>query len=453
MNAEKRSRRDRTYLLSRGIICLILAGSLGTLWWTPPNVLLYALDILLRSYLVFLGTVMAHEGVHGHLGSSRRANFAWGRMALIPALVPFTNFRRTHHLHHAHTNEPDRDPDYFMKPRHAFEIPFRALAMPHQWYFWLARRNLLTRDHGRELLFNYALIAAVFAALAVLVGPARVAWGMGPVLVLVSVLLWVPFALKTHEGHSVGASETRSHNYYGHLMYWFSLGLSMHRVHHEKPQLSWVELKSFVQPAPQGSLGGLIPRRDIKVSATRGAAVRLCTGAILMTVLAAALAPTSAQAQWRSLSTPGYAAGGMAVAAGPAFAANSIGSGVTIFGVGLVGGAIAGWMIGDAAHDRLERGETLSNPHKYALRAGTVMAGAGAGAIAAFFVINGDEEVSDISDEPNDGATFAAFVAGGAALGVLTQVLIDSRLEPESVEPRLAIGPGGRTQLAVGLQF
>lgn len=269
MNAEKRSRRDRTYFLSRGIICLILAGSLGTLWWTPPNVFLYALDILVRSYLVFLGTVMAHEGVHGHLGSTRRANFAWGRMALIPALVPFTNFRRTHHLHHAHTNEPDRDPDYFMKPRHAFEIPFRALAMPHQWYFWLARRNLLTRNHGRELLFNYALIAAAFGTLAVLVGPSRVAWGMGPVLVLVSVLLWVPFALKTHEGHSVGSPETRSHDYYGHLMYWFSLGLSMHRVHHEKPQLTWLELESFVQPAPEGSWGGLVPKRDIKPGTIR----------------------------------------------------------------------------------------------------------------------------------------------------------------------------------------
>jgi hypothetical protein len=49
-------------------------------------------------------------------------------------------------------------------------------------------------------------------------------------------------------------------------MYWLSLGLSMHRVHHEQPQLSWVELRSFVKPAPEGSWGGLIPRRDIKVS-------------------------------------------------------------------------------------------------------------------------------------------------------------------------------------------
>lgn len=266
MNAERKNQRRRTYLVSRSVIGLVVVGSLGTLLWTPPNLILYGFDILVRSYLAFLGTVMAHEGVHGHLGSSRRANFAWGRIALIPALVPFTNFRRTHHLHHAHTNEPDRDPDYFMKPRHPVEIPFRALAMPHQWYFWLKRRNLLDRNHRRDLIFNYGMIAAVFGILIALAGPARVFSGMVPALVLVSVILWVPFALKTHEGHSVGAAETRSHDYYGRLMYWLSLGLSMHRVHHEKPQLSWIDLKPYVQPAPEGSWGGLIPRRDIRTS-------------------------------------------------------------------------------------------------------------------------------------------------------------------------------------------
>lgn len=265
MREERKSERRRTYLVSRSIICLVVGGSLGSLLWTPANIFLYGLDIAVRTYLVFLGTVMAHEGVHGHLGGTKRANFLWGRIALIPSLVPFANFRRTHHLHHAHTNEPDGDPDIFLKPRRAIEIPFRAMAMPHQWYFWLKRRNLLDRKHRKDLFFNYATIAAVFAVLLWMVGPARLALGMVPVLVLVSILLWYPFALKTHEGHSVGSSETRSHDYYGHLMYWFSLGLSMHRVHHEQPQLTWVELRSFVQPAPEGSFGGLIPRRDIKL--------------------------------------------------------------------------------------------------------------------------------------------------------------------------------------------
>src|SRR5688572_17243577 len=132
MNAERKRKRNRTYMTSRAIVCLVVAGSLGTLWWTPPNAILYVFDIVVRTYLVFLGTVMAHEGVHSHLGSTRRANFAWGRISLIPSLVPFTNFRKTHHLHHAHTNEPDRDPDSFMQPGNQIEVVLRRAATPHK---------------------------------------------------------------------------------------------------------------------------------------------------------------------------------------------------------------------------------------------------------------------------------------------------------------------------------
>jgi fatty acid desaturase len=259
MDVEKKRQRRRTYIASRAIVCLVVAGSLGTLWWTPSNVVLYLVDIGVRTYLVFLGTVMAHEGVHGHLGSTRRANFAWGRIALIPSLVPFTNFRRTHHLHHAHTNEPDLDPDYFMKPRRAIEIPFRALAMPHQWYFWLKRRNLLDRKHRREVLLNYALIAAVFAGVTALVGVSRVAWGVGPVLVLVSMLLWYPFALKTHEGHSVGSPEMRSHDYYGRLLLLVVAGsLDASRPPREAPAV--VDRAEIVRAAvSRGELGRADP--------------------------------------------------------------------------------------------------------------------------------------------------------------------------------------------------
>lgn len=177
---------------------------------------------------------------------------------------------------------------------------------------------------------------------------------------------------------------------------------------------------------------------------------RTCSCLVLL-VLLGGIVPSTARAQfdWRATSVPGFAAGGMAAAVAPAFAANSIDSGVTILAAGLVGGAVLGWVIGDQAENRLERGESLAGGHKHALRAGTVLTGAGIGALASVLVINSDEEAG--ADEPNDGATFGYFVAGGAALGALTQVLLESRLEPAAVEPRLAIGPGGRAHLAVGL--
>src|SRR5689334_6320377 len=124
-------RRPHIYYLSRAVICFIVLCSIGTLFIPTPNAVLMIADILLRTYLVFAGTVMAHEGVHGHLGRTRAANHWWGRFALLPSMVPFTNFRRTHQLHHAYTNVPGQDPDHFMKSRSFPELFVRAIAMPH----------------------------------------------------------------------------------------------------------------------------------------------------------------------------------------------------------------------------------------------------------------------------------------------------------------------------------
>src|SRR2546428_3743044 len=128
--------RTQIYFLSRTVICAVVVVSLGTLFLPVSSLWQLVLDVLLRTYFIFIGTVMAHEGVHGHLGRTKAANFWWGRIALIPTMVPFTNFCKTHHLHHLHTNEPDQDPDHFMNGR-AWQLPFRAVAMPHQWLFWL----------------------------------------------------------------------------------------------------------------------------------------------------------------------------------------------------------------------------------------------------------------------------------------------------------------------------
>ena len=264
--ASSRPARPRIHWLSRSITALIVALALGSLLWQPGHPVTIFLDIAFRAYLMFLGTVMAHEGVHGHLGRSKSANAWWGRLALLPSLVPFTSFRKTHHLHHAHTNLPDKDPDYFVKPKSPLEIPLRAVAMPHHWYVWLERRKLMKPSDRVELALNYAGILAVYTGLLLWIGPWRLLVGIGPSLFLVCLLLWYPFAVRTHEGYSTGDPSTRSHDYYGRVMYWFSLGLSMHRAHHLRPYLSWIELRPLVREAPHSLGARRFLIRDIRTS-------------------------------------------------------------------------------------------------------------------------------------------------------------------------------------------
>ncbi|MCC7380809.1 MAG: fatty acid desaturase [Deltaproteobacteria bacterium] len=256
--------RDRVHRLSRLIIVLINVAAVGSLALQPEGALAWTADILGRTYLMFLAGVMAHEGSHGHLGRTRVANDWWGRLALVPTWVPYLNFRKTHRLHHARTNIPGEDPDLFVKADHWWEVPLRAVAVPHHWLVWLHERGWLRRRDIGELVVHYLAMIAIYSAVATQTSVARVTWGLVPALILDSMLLWIPFAMKTHEGFSTGAPEARSHNYYGRFLYWFSLGLSMHRVHHLRPGLSWIEILPFVERAPGPWWRRLPFRRDIR---------------------------------------------------------------------------------------------------------------------------------------------------------------------------------------------
>src|SRR6185503_946819 len=127
-------RRRQIYYLSRTIICLVGLLAIGTLLIPITNPFLIVVDVLLRTYLIFFGTVMAHEAVHGHLGCSKASNFWWGRIALITSMVPFTNFRKTHQLHHAHTLLPEPEPAAFMTSRSIDGLLLRALEVQQHWF-------------------------------------------------------------------------------------------------------------------------------------------------------------------------------------------------------------------------------------------------------------------------------------------------------------------------------
>lgn len=269
MSQSKSQYRNRSIWISRITICLAVAGALGTYFWHPAGALLVALDIFVRSYFHFVAGAMAHEGVHGHLGNTKSSNRWWSRIALIPTTVPEVTFRKTHLQHHAATNIPDKDPDEFLNTKRFWEIPLRALAMPHHWVLWLWKQRRFTVRDRLEYGITYAALVAIYGTIATFVGVERVLLGLIPAAILHSLLLWYFFAIKTHEGYSMGMAADRSHNYYGKLLYWISFGLSMHRTHHLKPQLAWLQMADEVQS------GTLLQRlrfeRDIHPSVSKAA--------------------------------------------------------------------------------------------------------------------------------------------------------------------------------------
>ena len=166
-----RWRRPAVYRINRGLILLLVAAQWLTLQWVPTGVAGYVLDILVRSYGLFLLCSLAHEASHGNLGSSRRANLWWGRLAQLPTTVPNLSFRKTHHLHHRFTNEVGKDPDRFIHARVWWQLPLRALALPHAWLHFLYNSGRLRLTDGLEIATSYLMVGAFYGTAIAMVGP------------------------------------------------------------------------------------------------------------------------------------------------------------------------------------------------------------------------------------------------------------------------------------------
>src|SRR5262245_1247168 len=238
--------RSRATLVSRALTLASVGGALASYLYQPAGLFAVVADVVVRAYLHFVAGVMAHEGVHGHMGNTRWSNDWWGRLALLPTTVPYVTFRKTHLHHHSATNIPELDPDEFLSTPHWWQIPLRAFLLPYHWMIWMWRHGKFTRRDLVEYGLHYAGIAVVYGAFMSVAGWERVLTGLLASATLHSFLLWYWCAIKTHEGYSTGAAATRSHTYDSRFLYWLSFGLSLHQVHHMQPRLAWLEMRSRI---------------------------------------------------------------------------------------------------------------------------------------------------------------------------------------------------------------
>ena len=102
---------------------MILIG-LGqfTIWVVTWVLVVNAKIPLFLGFLIALFTACnaylpSHAGQHGHLSGGRK-NLQWldfwvGQISVIPLAQSHDALKATHLKHHAHTNDPDNDPDFF----------------------------------------------------------------------------------------------------------------------------------------------------------------------------------------------------------------------------------------------------------------------------------------------------------------------------------------------------
>ncbi|MFT5679897.1 MAG: fatty acid desaturase [Myxococcota bacterium] len=92
---------------------------------------------LLATLLAYVAFTPLHDASHGAIGGS--AGRAWvdtatGHIMGLPLLAPFPILRSIHLRHHGATNDPDRDPDYWVHGSGALSTAARCATIAGHYY-------------------------------------------------------------------------------------------------------------------------------------------------------------------------------------------------------------------------------------------------------------------------------------------------------------------------------
>jgi ferredoxin-NADP reductase/fatty acid desaturase len=215
-----------------GFIALGIAAATGAI---PLGV-----SIPLSAIAAFAGFTPLHDASHRAISRARWVNELVGWACGFPVLAPFSGFRYLHYAHHAHTNDPVRDPDMWSgKAKTRAGIALRWTIMD---LHYLARylTEIRTRPRG-EVIASVVGVGAMWTSWIVLIAtghgvdllvgwliPARLA-----ILMLSIVFDWIPHYPRAF---TLAQDPYRATNVYEHR--WLGpvlLGQNYHLVHHLYP--------------------------------------------------------------------------------------------------------------------------------------------------------------------------------------------------------------------------
>lgn len=143
-----------------------------------------------------------HEASHNLIARSQRINLFVGHAGAVVLMCPFLAFRFAHLAHHRHTNDPQKDPDYYSGHGPTWLLPLRWLSIDVHYYRWMQDQ----KEGGAVFMLSLgaiglALTAAGFGmdVLFCWLLPARLAMG----------LIAFSFSYYPHAPHEVTSKEDR----------------------------------------------------------------------------------------------------------------------------------------------------------------------------------------------------------------------------------------------------
>jgi fatty acid desaturase len=203
----------------------------------------------------YAGFTVLHEAAHGNIRGRGRQSRRWevfmGWASGAFLTVPFSVFRHLHLTHHAHTNHPEKDPDYWVASGHWWLVLLKSMSIILA-YYWHFVHSLSGQPTTREKRYRAQSIAGftfvyLMTLLGVVIGQGLLVFVLwwGPAL-LASGLLALGFNWLPHHAHQ--HQEKYHHTrvfcfsgFKGHALSVLLLAQNYHLIHHLHPGLPFYQ--------------------------------------------------------------------------------------------------------------------------------------------------------------------------------------------------------------------
>jgi len=208
------------------------AAGLSGLWPGP-------LVVLVNAACAYAQFTVLHDALHKSVSRLVWLNELFGYVATFVLCGPYAAIRRNHLHHHAHTNDPREDPDFWVAGESWLSVAARCLTML-QMHYW----SYLTRLRRRDSAFLQSV-----ATILLIAGLHAWAWRAGHLLgvllywtlpaQLAVAALALTFDYWPHRPHTARGRFKDTANILPAWLDPFFLCQNLHAVHHLFPQLPW----------------------------------------------------------------------------------------------------------------------------------------------------------------------------------------------------------------------
>ena len=195
--------------------------------------------VLVNTVCAYAQFTVLHDALHRGASRLLPLNELLGYIATFILCGPYAAMRRNHLHHHAHTNDPREDPDFWVAGETWLTTGLRCLTML-QMHYWSYLTRLRRRDSAhREAVATIAVIAGLhlWAWREGRLGLLVLCWTL-PAQLAVAALAFT-FDYWPHRPHTQRGRFKDTANILPAWLDPFFLCQNLHAVHHLFPQLPW----------------------------------------------------------------------------------------------------------------------------------------------------------------------------------------------------------------------